>query len=668
MNNLLSARHILNLSEEDLWLLDNQYPPKEKLQIQFDDVISLATIREVIVSRYFWNLHVLYPELPLLAKHCLGETHMQAKTPVNHMTTIMGTILETYPDVDMDALARNIYITMNVIYNMVVAKLASYVDTMDARDYIEVLYHPDINAARERCISIGTAKAIEDLYDRILDIVSVEGFLPGNSLIEDLRQKLSSTGQVLQFIGMIGYRTDIDSSRFDKPIMESFTTGLNKIGDFMKESRSASKALMFQKDPIRTTEYFNRRLQLLLQTVRYLVPGDCGSTETIPWEVQPDDLKALTGKYYIDEEDGKLYSIRPKSVRSMLLQGKMINLRSPTRCKLTSHNAVCEVCAGRIASMIPKGTNLGHVAAYTMGEKITQTVLSVKHLDGSTKIREIDLDENDRRYVRLSTDRAEIIKFQKKWKGKEITLLLPVEHVTNITQAMAANNLNALSIFKISRLWKVGVRYLDDDETVFDWVTVSGPSRPSSLTHAFLSYIKEYGYVQENPKYLEVSLTHWDFDQPVFQLPQKQINMLDFMNELSNMIEGSAKETTKKGLNPGNRDDISAYLRSLHEFCSEHISIPLTYLEIATLALLIRSEANNDYRLIDYKDQGDWASSSSIMLSRSVGSALAYEEQLKTFLSQQSYDKKHRQSHPIDAIFLPNLDPDFFKKWYPESK
>ena len=135
-------------------------------------------------------------------------------------------------------------------------------------------------------------------------------------------------------------------------------------------------------------------------------------------------------------------------------------------------------------------------------------------------------------------------------KYEDVTILLPVEAVTNLAQAMSTTNLRELSIFKVSHLSKVGIKYTDDDEEIMDFATVSGPSRPSSLTLDFLEHIRKVGYSQENPKHIEVSLKGWDFNKPAFQLPQKQINMLDFMKQFSSMLESDGNSSIKKGLDP----------------------------------------------------------------------------------------------------------------------
>ena len=661
MNTHFQARQLLALSEQALWDMFNQYPIDSAITVEFDDVIFPTRIPETILSHYFWKLHREYPKIPLNSFHHLGSLNFNTDVFPKLFTKIVEDIISVYQDdVDLDALAKLIYATGNDLHNMVVVRLPEYVETMDATDYIDVLYSPDIMAAREKCISDGSPRAIRELYKRIPEIVGDQDYMPTNALANTMRIKASSQGQLNQCVGIRGYVTDIDSTMFRRPIMDCFGTGINDVADFAIESRSASKALLFQKDPIRETEYFNRRLQLLNQTVRYIEKGDCGTPYTLSWHVQPGDLNALNGTWYYDE-DGKLDTIKPKSLKSKSLEGKTIRIRSPLMCAHKHRGAICETCLGLLSKTLPRGTNIGHVAAYTMGEKMTQTVLSIKHLDGSTEIKEISLDKTDLEYIRLSSTQKELIKFLPKLEGYDnIHILLPVDGVANFAQAMVTEKMSELSIYKISSLMQIGIRYDHKDTTIVDWVTVSGPSRPSSLTIPFLKHIKEVGYRQDDAKYIEVPLRGWDFSKAAFQLPPKQINMLDFMKQFSNMLECGPKEGVKRGLDPSNPDDIVTYLRILLEFSSQYINIHLMYLQITTLALLVRNVDEGDYRLAEDPYKREFASAVSIMHYRSIGPALAYEEQASVLLNTKSFDRKNRVPHPMDSLFLSEINIPYY--------
>lgn len=664
-SNLIVARNLLQLKEDDVWELEYLYEPTETVVVAFDDGVEMETdIRRTIISWYLWKLHRLYPETPLTSKHHLGSTDLSSKTFIKLESAICKNLIEMYwGRVDLQVLAKQIYELNTDIHNMVVSRLSAYVETLDATDIVSIIYHPSVQEARAEMLAAPSPNSIAKLYEKVPAILKDPEFLPNNSLKQTAVTGNASVAQINQIIATVGLRTDINSYMFPKPVLDSFGTGIKRLHDFMIESRSASKSLMFQKDPIRDTEYFNRRLQILCQPIRYIFKGDCGTSNTLPWKLQVGDDVALDGSYYVDD-DGILQVIG-KNDHTRKMIGKVIRLRNPLTCAHRHLGGICEACMGQLSYTIPAGTNPGHVAAYTMGEKITQAVLSVKHLDGSTEIRVIDLDPGDRKYVRLDKVRSELILINESvGKYKDATILLPVEAVTNLAQAMSTSNLRELSIFKVSHLNKVGIRYTDDDEEIMDFATVSGPSRPSSLTLDFLEHIRKVGYSQENPKHIEVSLEGWDFNKPAFQLPQKQINMLDFMKQFSSMLESDGNSSIKKGLDPNNPEDLVAFLRTIYEYSHSHnVHINVTYLSIATLALLVRSVDDNDFRLPSDYSNAEFASSSSIMHQRSIGAALAFEEQGNVILNSKSYLKEHRVPHPMDAMFTNQPDEQYFKKW-----
>lgn len=679
-NQALKARDLLNYTEDQIWALDTVYEPTQMVPIEFDPVVEEyggmviesdgvvlhANIRYTILSWYFWQFHRWYPDTPLLPEHHLASHPFTVKVMPAVLSAVCNSVNQAYwKRVSYDELAKRVYEVANMLYNVSVSyRLSPYVETMSANDYLDVLFHPDIQAIRDKCLSNPTPKSIRTLYEELPAKTSEPDFLPGNAMVSDMKIKSSPIGQSNQCIGIRGYNTDINSYMFRNPILDCFGTGIKNISDFIQESRSASKALLFQKDPIRETEYFNRRLQMLNQTVRWIVPGDCGTEDVLEWHVQPGDLKALEGKYYYDSNN-KLQSISPKIRSCKALVGTTIKMRSPLMCKHKHNGAVCETCLGRLSYTLPYGTNIGHVAAYTMGEKITQSVLSVKHLDGSTEIIAIALDKTDLQFIRLSTERNELIKFVKDIdKYPNARLLLPVEEVGNLTQAMNAESLSELSIYKISTLFKVGIKYDFDESTqITEWITVSGPSRPSSLTVPFLKHIKAAGYSQDDSKYITVPLAGWDVEKAAMQLPQKQINMLDFMKQISHMLECGPREGIKKGLDPSNPHDLVTYIRTIYEYANQYISIPIMYLEVTALSGIVRDLENGDLRLAEDNNQREFAPKSAILHHRSVGPALAYEEQANVIYSAQSFNKYNRVPHPMDALFYPNPDAPIFKKW-----
>lgn len=677
----LTARAILGMDEQTLWDLDKQYSNDTVLRVFYEDegIITEETIPVIIMNWYYWRIHTRYPKTPLMSNHSIGYGNFTSSSSSKLMTQITTSIRQVYlddPSFNLEHLAKDIYEVMNGVYNAVVIHLGDYVTTMDAKDCIEVYYHPRMQGLLKRCHEKdATSGAIQELYDGTRDLFEEEGFLPHNGLVANTKFRLAKIKQVYQFVAMRGYTTDIDSKRFKNPIESCFIRGLTKASDYIKESRSAAKALLFQKDPIKDTEYFNRRLQLINQTVQNIFIGDCGTKETIPWVVQPGDIPSLVGKYfYFDKActDGPYVITEDKFVPHMNdIEGKEIYLRSPIQCSYKHHQGVCQVCLGQLADTIPSGTNVGHMAAYTLAEKITQSVLSTKHLDASTTIDEIDLTKEDLKYVRLGKTKKELIFFNSKLEKEArqgiVTIQVAAEEATGLPKITKGISLNNVDIFKISatKLINVVRTYNDEDDNlvILDYVNVSGPSRLSSLSLPMLEYVRKHGYTSNDARYMEINLKDWEFDQPAFVLPDKQVNMLDFMKILSEMIEAGGKSPVKRNYDPSKVEDVSGYLRKIYDYASRYISVNLMYLEVTLLATLARSEKNFDYRIPKYNNEREFISKNDAIARRSIGSAMAYEEQANSLTDTRSFSLDGKVSHPMDYLFIDTSDDAIYEDW-----
>lgn len=663
-SNLPKANAFSKLTDDELWNYHMSTDPQMKFLVEFDDKAPVkVTMPRMVLSAIFWRVFKDYPEAPILPEHYIGSMDFTSKLAIRIMTKICGTIIKTYwGRLDYDQLALRVYQTINDVHNFVAAKLGAYVETIDATDYIEVLCNETVEKARNKVIEAnGSSGSIREFYKRMQDILDSPDFLPLNGLVETAKSKSTPIAQILQCIGVRGVVTDINSELFAKPILSGFGQGLTDMADFIIESRSASKAYLFQKEPIRKTEYFNRRLQLLAQPVRYLDKNDCGCTvnETIPWTFEPGDESILEGKYYYDENN-ELKVVSPNNTEFLKLQGNIIRLRSPLMCRHKHKGMVCSKCLGQLSYTLPAKTNIGHTAAYTIGEKITQAVLSVKHLDASAEIKSIHLDKDDLKYVRLGSKDNDFIYLNESLKHRNnLKLVIDVSDLKNLTQALTSKNIDSLNIYKVSRLDECGISWEHEDAQFDDFFTVSGPSRSSSLTHEFLKYIKKMKYSQTTAKYIEVDLSEWNFELPVFRLPRKQMSMLDFMEEFSKMIETNY---IKRKLDPSVPEDLTTYLKQVLEFTYQgNVNIPLMYLEIIALSGLVNSVEENDYRIAHDNHHREFAPAKHAVQLRSVGSALAFEEQGIIMRNVLAYRKDNRVFHPMDCLFYPKGNLPYFK-------
>ncbi|MFO5836853.1 hypothetical protein ACLBSM_32700, partial [Klebsiella pneumoniae] len=73
-----------------------------------------------------------------------------------------------------------------------------------------------------------------------------------------------------QSAGWRGFPTVINSDIFKYPVTSGYFDGIWNLYENMIESRSGTKALLYNKELLRVSEYFNRKSQLIAQYVQRL--------------------------------------------------------------------------------------------------------------------------------------------------------------------------------------------------------------------------------------------------------------------------------------------------------------------------------------------------------------------------------------------------------------
>lgn len=652
------ARDLWNLDKESIWAL-----PNGRLSIQFDDdsVHDLDT-KSTIYSWYMGVYHRLYPDTPLLPRHHLGDRQIKKGTELTLLGNGLFDCKSAYGDkVSMETLGEIAYQTQNEFYNDMTTRLKPYVSTISILDFVEAMDHPEIKSANEDVQP--TQLSIDQTYDRIWNVLTREGELKGNTVARMAKSGLVSKGQILQCVGPRGFLTDIDSNIFKRPILTGYVWGMRTLADSMVESRSASKALIFAKDPVAESEYFNREMQLVASTLTRLHRTDCGSTDYVLFKVRTSDLDRIAGKYH-RLSDGSLEEI---SRDDRHLVGRVVQMRSVLKCHHPDAYGVCSTCFGSLAHSVPNETNIGHVSVTVMCEMISQNVLSTKHLDSSSKVDEFEIGEFEQRYIRSGTDvsiRAKaskeeaesntVIKLAERLSKRNVQLTLAEQQAANLSD-IDYTDINKLTPSNVTDLTEVQITVEEDDgfkETVT--VPVSMGARRSWLTVEALEYIKQHGWKLSDRGNYVIDLTHWDNNLPLFQLPLKHTDMVQYMKTIKSFIMAAGE--TPRGKSTKTLKDFPSVDRGLVEFynlISSKLKVNIAHLEAVILSAMICSEEDHDHRLPRPIADGELGSYRRNMEMRSMGTSMAYERQSKRLTDIRSFIYRKRPDSPFDNLLMP---------------
>lgn len=625
--------------------------PDVMVRVVFDDGEVVTSMRSTILSWFNWRFWAKFaPDCPLgMSQHLAAAPASKGKELDLLSTAYEQTFRYAYardPSVDITEWWEFGYDLQNEIHNFVVKDLGRWVVSVSAEDYVECLDHPEI--AQINAEMQPNKHSIKQGYSRIIGILKDPTELKGNRIADQTRDGLTSDGQTLQILSARGFLTDVGSKLFERPVMQGYGEGITDLSASYRESFSAAKALFSTKAPLAATQYFNRQMQLQTGVLMNLHHGcDCGTKHTVPFHVGPADLKVLQGKHYV-LDDGALGTITRDSRH---LISTVVQLRSPFGCLHPDPSGICSTCMGEMAFAIPGRkyrTVIGHVSVVEICEKISQIVLSTKHLDASATVDDFYIEPIDRKYIELG-DTGNSLRLKSWIRTHSPKMLFSVETAKHIALVEKTENVRTLDIETVGSFQDLTLVYERNGESCMQGLNTSMGSRWGSFTHEFLEYLKTNKYTRHDEHFYVVDLSGWDFTQSVLELPLKHTNMLEYKNEIEWFIKGE-KTNAKRLYRPVTYDDIGAALREFHDLISSKLSINICHLENVLFSTMIRSSTEDNWWLPKGNTEREFAGFKDLIARRSLAPALAFQEQRKLLKDHRTYMVPSRPPSPMDPI------------------
>jgi len=654
--NRYNAHDLLDLPIDDLWAL-----PEERHIVVFDDGEITTHTRATITSVYLWYPIKGRRDVPLLKDYHLQDSRFTSKSMIKQINKLIWAIHQAENETtDPEWLAHVAFETVNRFYNDFTVRLSPYVATLSMFDLMEVMEHPRIKAANDNVKP--TQHSIEkECYPEIEATLKDVNELKGNPLVEAVRSGTLKMGQVLQCVGPRGYLTDINSDIFPYPITKGYIEGINDLYGAMIESRSGSKSLLYNKELLRSTEYFNRKTQLVAQFVQNLHQGDCGTPHLIPFPVMSDHLKELRGKYY-RKEDGSLDYIRGDEKH---LIGKTIQIRSVLSCMHPDPSGICSVCYGRLSFSVPKGSNIGQISAVSMGDKITSSVLSTKHSETTSSVEKFVLQAKEKKYIRYGKE-PETLYLNKEYHNVKKWITVMREEVKSLADVLMLPSLDEYPPANASELTHLKIEVDRGKQGVESEVLdVSLYNRKSSFSRDLLEHIRNVRWSHDALGNVVIDISGFDVEKPFLTLPFKHVNMNEVMKRIQTFLHSGAESESRKKLGKKERNKQQAtkrYLKSYRDpaealvvffnMINEKLSINLVHSEILVYTMMVRSAIHRDYRLPIPGIDGVFEKYNVLMFNRSMAAAMAFEKQDQPLLNPATFIYPHRCDHPYDTLLL----------------
>lgn len=632
----------------------------ERFELEFDDGETLITTTvRTEISSWCWMIHEEYSRIPLLKSHHIGNGPLPYSKIQDVLSNAVRDVQIEYGDggYDREHVHFLVYKINEKLYNNAIIEFSEYVRGVNSFDISRLYHYGPIKEIRDKLRP--NQLSIDKANLAVTEIVMNDPTIALNPLVSDMRAGLLKMEQLLQIILVRGYNGDIDERIFNKPIMSNYFAGIMDPAETMMESTLASKSIIFTGAPLEQTEYANRKMQFTSQKVDLLIMNDCGTTYLSDIPLNKQRFKDMEGLYFMDPKRGKL---RPLTSADSDLIGQKLGFRLPFNCGYRHYGCICAKCYGDLAYNVPYGSNIGHIASTMTQSEVSQRVLKVKHSESLSSVEPIRISERERAYI-LPAEAPNQILLNPEILKRNVKLMLrgtqrervinasrlPILKRSDVQEGMSAAKHSQFKevTFEIPTTTKTPMRY---------HVAVSRGARLSYLTNEFLRFFLDGGFYIQDDGYYHIDLKDWDFDKPVFELPNKHMNMKDFAAEVEVFIR-STKDASSRHLGQLRQlrqyDDPVTALIDLHELISDKVPVHITHLSIVMLSMMVSRNRPNDYHIPRAGEPVRFAKYDEVVAGSSLSVLFAYQGGRKALETIEQYENTDRPQHLLDPLIMP---------------
>lgn len=641
------------------------------LPILFEDntIIDL-TDKEITLLRFLMDVYLTIPDIKIVSKHCFTNYYSDGTLTSSTINKAYSKVYEDavkfyllgqgLPRHYLDKLTKKMYQVFEHIYMDLTAKSLEYITSLNIINLLEIQLIPELLESiahvyntKHKVPSYISQDNIEKNYKILDKIMWNNNAIKHNPIAIGYRSGTMSAGQVRQVLGCRGFTTELDSKIFGIPVAGSFTLGLQDIYEMTIESRSGAKALFLSNKAIQKSEYFARELQLATMVIENLADVDCGSKEYLDWMVKDygdgnSDLSNLLGKYYLNPDTNQEEEITSKHTH---LIGEKIKLRSPLYCKHPDKKTVCIKCFGTLGYSVPAHSNLGHFCATTITEKISQSILSTKHLTTSANSGEITLDDFGSKLFHIKNN-AYYFNDHIFTPKTKVELIINQRQFFGIKELKRLNDINNVSITRLSRIEEIIIKITKKDaEPEIYPVKVKFNKTVGSFTTEFIHYAKNKSYyLDDNNNNYVIDISDWRDKLPFIFIPVVEYNFSALADNTKDLLRDK-KVVKNSGMSTKTPELL---LQSLFDILNLKLTINISLIEIIVYALTVKAGDQDDYGLSRGGENITVMGSSDIIKYRSLGAGYDWEYTVKIMLNPRAFFKEFNSGHPMDIMIKPN--------------
>jgi hypothetical protein len=290
--------------------------------------------------------------------------------------------------------------------------------------------------------------------------------------------------------------------------------------------------------------------------------------------------------------------------------------------------------------------------------------MSTKHHEGSAASKPIVLDQYALKWLAPpSSKQPDKLFFTPYAVSSNIVIRIHSRYVKNITQIQHID-VSELPISQLTRIPELGIAHADSKTNTvlgyFDELSLAVSGVGVHLSAQVLTYLKEHSY-GTGKGYIEFTLKKWNIANPVFIIPRKGDNIMEFYEDVKGFVE-PGKDTISAITKYRTRSKAVAELvavlkRRLNKSKGQEFNI--IQAEIFCRGMMMVNPNLHQYELPHPSQDFHFASLSTVLLHRNLSSMLAYQEQHTALLDLHWQMKEQKTRHMLDMIITKGpLDVD----------
>lgn len=664
------VRELVMWPEEEIAVL-----PIEHTLVFDDGSTRTSTRNATIYSHWFWAIFRRYRFTRIFPKHFVGEVlrgeDLDADTHRKLCSAILRSVIEDENLVlgeQKEPLLDLIQDVITYASNMLSIITEPNVIGIDALDFVQVSHHPEILRLKEEAFK--DSRKIKFSYEESMKIIRTDPDLQDNGLAKAVRAKMVKENQVAQCVVSRGIPTEVDGARYSRPIWSNYTEGNRQLFDFVADSRTAAKSHFYSDSSLEDSEYMARKFQLFSQVVETIHHGDCGSTRYKTWLVKdethdesgtityPGDLKFLIGKYYLDEATGGLLCIEGNEKH---LIGRMVKFRSIIHCtntkkkgKIGHKHVVCSVCAGKLSENINRFANIGHFGSVSTTKDLTQSILSIKHVNTSAMAVKVLLREHELKFMNTGPYGTAFY-FNKSVMDMHPKMVVARTELPGLVDLQNVDDINNVTPARVSQTTNISLVVTTAGREMNLPLDVTQKNKPSMLSASFLEYARTNGWTTDSQNNFVFDLTAWDENLPVFTMPNKEYSFVDLAAAVDTLVRSNLKQRQKRSM----KDAADVLLEELFDLVNSKMNTNILSFEIIVYALMV--ESSTSYAMARNAEEPVLGLAEPLTKCRSLGQAMAYQSQSTVLTNPASFFKGTRPDSPMDVFLTPKEVVEAYK-------